>query len=629
MSCKQVVLLFALSISLLGCGPATTPVKNTAPPPKPTASAEAALANRNYLAAAEEFWRLSSQSESPASAERFAMQAALAYIDAQNFDQAAAIVSATAVTDTTATRIATLVSATIGEVSPGYVYDPDDIINKLQTIEARSLTPYQKSVYHRTLGRAQYSLASFSDAATSLNRALDYQQPAHETEAIHQQLWQAIAQLTGEQRTELISTGNKNLTAWLALKDSTNNVLHDGPALDAAINAWRTQFPSHPANLFIVEQLYEISESISGKASNIALLLPFEGRYQRAATAIRDGFLSAWFDDADTLKPIVNVYSVNPENVASVYQTAVGNGADYVVGPLQKKSIENLLQNAKITVPILLLNRINAGTISAITANPDLAFKQERVYQFALSPEDEASSIARHIWDRGHRRVAAMGTQTKLGERLLTAFRDQWESLGGTILRTVDYGGDQSRYANAVRKTFALDYSTARAKQLIKTLGRNVIHSPRARKDVDGVFLAGLPVDNRQLIPQLRYFGVANVPMYSSSHTFTGIIDPGNDIDLDGANFGDMPLILGIDSDNADYDRYQANWLRSGPQSTRMFAFGLDAYQLAMSGAKLRYQDNVTYRGATGNLNVDRTGIVTRNLQMAKFVNGVPSVGLP
>ena len=612
------------ALVLTACGPATTPVKTTAPPPEPTASAEKSLAAQNYLAAAEEFWRLSSQAENTQQSERYAMRAALAYIDAKQVEQAAAIVSATAVSDGIATRLATLASAAIGEQSPDYVYSPNDVLLKLETLEPRTLTPYQRGFYYRTLGRAQYQLGQFAPAASSVNAALRHTQPPEEIEPLHALLWQSLAGIDQDGRTDLITNGDKKLIGWLALKDSTDTVLHDAAALSEAINQWQTQFPSHPANSYIIEQLYEISESLSRKARHIALLLPFEGRYQQAAEAIRNGFLSAWFDDQDTRKAIVSVHSVNAETVSSVYQGAIEQGADFVVGPLEKQTIEALLTSTKLTVPIFLLNRIDAETLGTITANPDLAYKAERVYQFALSPEDEAGSIARYIWGQGSRRVAAIGPQSNLGSRLLGAFSGQWTELGGELLRSVEYSGDQSRYANAVRQAFNLDLSKARAKQLSGTINRRVIHNPRARKDVDAVFLAGLPVDNRQLIPQLRYFGVANVPMYSSSHTYTGKQDPGNDIDLDGANFGDMPLVLKSDSESMRYEQFRTSWPSLGPRATRMFAFGLDAYRMTGEAAKMRYQDNTNFYGATGNLSVLRTGEVIRDLQLAKFVNGVP-----
>ncbi|MGR8949891.1 MAG: penicillin-binding protein activator [Gammaproteobacteria bacterium] len=616
----------ACAICLSACGPAGTPVKNTPPPPKPAASAENFLTSHQYTAAAEEFWRLSSQAESAQQSERYAMRAALAYVDANQISQAAAIISATAVSDSVAIRLATLASAAIGEKSPDNVYSPNDVILKLETIEARTLTPYQKGFYYRTLGNAQYKLANFTAAATSFNAALRHAQPLEEQPSIHQLLWQSVNRLEQTGRSDLITNGDKNLIGWLALKDSTDSVLHDAAALNGAISNWQAQFPSHPANVMIVEQLYEISESLSRKASHIALLLPFDGRYKEAAEAIRNGFLSAWFDDQDSRKPIVSVHSVTVETVADAYRNAIERGADFVVGPLEKQTIESLLTTTKLTAPIFLLNRVEPEMLNAISANPDLAYKAENVYQFALSPEDEADSIARHIWEQGFRRVAAIGPDSNLGNRLLSAFSQQWEALGGEVLRSVEYSGDQSRYSEAVRKAFNLDFSSARAKQLTAIVGRRVFHNPRARKDIDAIFLAGLPVDNRQLIPQLRYYGVANVPMYSSSHTYTGSMDPDNDIDLDGARFGDMPLVLQSDSNSSPYSRFRSNWPRLGPRATRMFAFGLDAYRMTNEAPKLRYRDGVSFSGATGKLTVLRSGEVIRDLKLAQFVDGVPVI---
>ena len=620
------LLLPILAVVLTACGPASTPVKNTPPPPKPTAAAENHLAKQNYLAAAEEFWRLSSLGDDPQASQRNAMRAALAYIDAEQYEQAAAIIENTPADDAIASRMAKLASASLGEKSSQFTYSPKETLTQLEAIESRHLTPYQKGVYYRTLGRAHYHLGEFATAAKHLSTAIEYSQPQTEALTLHQYLWQAVAQLDSEQRSAIIQGGDKALVGWLALKDSTDSVIHDAAGLNNAVTRWRSQFSAHPANEYIVEQLFEISESLSRQASHIALLLPFEGRYQRAAEAIRNGFLSAWFADQSVTKPIVSVFSVTTENVAEIYQQAIANGADFVVGPLEKQTIEALLSSTQITSPLLLLNRIDATKLAQIAAKPELEFSAERVYQFGLSPEDEASSMARYIWKQGHRRLAALAPESSLGERLLGAFSSEWDTLGGTLHQLVEYSGDQTRYSSAVRKAFNLDYSSARAKSLIQTIGRAVIHQPRPRKDIDALFIGGLPLDNRQLIPQLRYYGVGNIPTYSSSHTYSGIADPGSDIDLDGSSFGDMPLILGVDSSNISYQSFRNDWPKLGPQGTRMYAFGTDSYWMTNNAAKMRYQNDATFDGATGILSVLRSGEIVRDLEIAKFVEGIPVV---
>lgn len=620
-------LFAAFSIALAtACGPAATPVKPVAPTPKPSANAENFLSNKNYLGAADEFARLSQLNEDPVSAQRYAMRAALAYIDAENFDSAANLFTATVLTDEQSSTLAAVGKSALAQKSPTHQQTPSAVRAALGEVDIRALTPYQRGFYYRVSGFNYFALANYLGAATELSNATRYPLPDADSSRVSSTIWQSVSRVDDAGRGAIVQQGDNNLIGWLALKDSTEKVLHDPVALNAAISNWRAQFPSHPANSSVVEELYEIAESLSQSARHIALLLPFEGRYKLAAEAIRDGFMSAWFDDEGSRRPVVSVYSVNPENVVSVYQQAVATGADFIVGPLERRTISTLLSTTKVQVPIFLLNQIDAETHGAISANPALEYKPERVYQFALTPESEAYSVAQYAWNSGIRRAAAIAPQTTLGDRLITAFSEKWEALGGIMLQPVQYDEAQSRYVSAVRKTFNLDLSTARGKRLSKALGRQIVQEPRARKDVDGIFIGGLPVDNRQLIPQLRYFGVARVPMFSSSHTFAGVRDPGNDLDLDGANFGDMAWILGSDTELSSYRTFRDNWPQLGPQLVRMHAFGLDAYALVPRIARFRYQNDQRFEGATGTLSVTRDGEVSRELVFAKFVNGVPKL---
>lgn len=601
-------------------------MKPTPPPPKPTAGAENFLASQNYLGAADEFARLSQLSEAPVASQRYAMRAALAYIDAMQIDSAAELLTNTAITDEIASKLSVLATAMLAQKSPQHALPASEVTGRLNQLDARSLTPYQRGAFYRVAAHSYFAQGLHADAASAFNTALRNSPPAIEVSSINNGIWQSVSRLNETDRATIIQNGERNLVGWLALHDSTARVLHDAAALNVAITQWRSQFPAHPANDYVVEDLYEIAESLSQKASHIALLLPFEGRYKQAAEALRNGFLSGWFDDQDVRKPTVSVYSVNADNVVDIFHQAVSNGADFVVGPLEKNTIATLLSSTKISIPIFLLNQIEQNTLDNISANAELDFKLERVYQFALTPEDEANSVAKYAWSKGVRRIAAIAPQTTLGNRLINAFMTKWDELGGTVLQPVQYDDSQARYVTAVRQAFDLDASSRRAKLLTNTIGRTLIQEPRARRDVDGIFLAGLPVDNRQIIPQLRYFGVAKVPMFSSSHTYSGVRDPGNDLDLDGASFGDMAWILGRDSELSSYQTFRSNWPNLGPQSVRMYAFGLDAYALAPRVARFRYQQAMKYSGATGNLSVNRNGEVTRDLIFAKFVNGTPTI---
>ena len=283
-----------------------------------------------------------------------------------------------------------------------------------------------------------------------------------------------------------------------------------------------------------------------------------------------------------------------------------------------------MLAAVELTAPILILNELNEDTYVRIAQLAGDTFKPDKVFQFGLSPEGEAADVARRAWADGATRMVAIAPNSSLGQRLLDAFTEKWEQLGGTLLQPVYYDDTDSRYSNAVKQAFNLYQSSARAQRLRETVQRRILYDLRARRDVDAVFVAGYPLENRQLLPQLRYFGVANVAAYSTSHTFTGKVDPGNDLDLDGMVFGDMPLVIG-GGDSAMTARFRDDWPRLGANATRMFAFGGDAYRLVDKLPRMRYQSGLSIAAATGVLSVNLNGRVQRELSFAKFVKGVPT----
>ena len=192
-------------------------------------------------------------------------------------------------------------------------------------------------------------------------------------------------------------------------------------------------------------------------------------------------------------------------------------------------------------VPTLALNLAPAG--EGLTANDFL-------YQFALSPEEEAEQVAERAWFDGHGRVAILAPQTAWGVRVADAFGVAWEQLGGRVVENQAYRteddeeGQPPDLSVPVELLLNLDESEQRVQTLRKVLRRRVHFEPRPRDDIDFVFMAGFPREARQLRPQFRFHNAAGVPIYSTSHVFTGSPDAAADGDIDGITFGDMPWVL-------------------------------------------------------------------------------------
>ncbi len=599
--------MFFSVVLLVACGPqqAVKPVAPAAPPPD--AAALSQLRGGNFLAAAEEYVRLANTGSPEAG--RYRSLAAIAYADSGDFAAARNVLGQQ---PAAADALYTLALAASDELSDGGAM----AAQQLAVVDYGRLNPYQRSVYERVRGRLALARQDFAEAAKAFIAADTYPLPRTQREELHRDTWRALSSLDETALGAARATATGREAGWLALAMAARPALHDSAALATAIERWRTTHAGHPANASLVEYLFELGENLTAGTRHVALLLPLDGRYADAANAVKDGFLSGWFADPQTdSRPLVSVYSVSDDTINAVYDEAVENGADFVVGPLTKPAVENLMRRAELSVRTLALN---SGTGTGPATSAGAAF-----FQFGLTPENEAKSVADKAWADGRSRAIVMAPRTDWGKRVSAAFRERWQELGGTLLSEVPFGGEETTYSRAVKAALNIDLSESRAGELRRALGRTIHFEPRRRADVDAIFLAGFPVSARQLMPQFRYFRAQDVPMYATSHTYEGRPNPGLDQDLDGLVFGDMPWLFGAPG-SANIDMFKRYWPDSAAGSGRLFAFGLDAYRLLPYLVRMRHQPGLRIPGSTGVLQVNSDGHVIRDLAWAKFAGGLP-----
>ncbi|MGH8245873.1 MAG: penicillin-binding protein activator, partial [Gammaproteobacteria bacterium] len=353
-----------------------------------------------------------------------------------------------------------------------------------------------------------------------------------------------------------------------------------------------------------------------------ALLLPFSGQYAEAARAIRDGFISAWFGEIG-FRPRVVIYDANAMNIVEKYRSAVNAGADMVVGPLEKSAIGALLHSGELPVTTLALNYqdpvpgsghadLHSGGVPQLT-------------EFGLVPEDEALQVARRGFFDGHSAALVIAPDNEWGTRLVRVFSEQWLAFGGRIVEQVRYEAGASDFGAPVKELLNIDSSEIRQAQLRQKLGRRLETAPRVREDADMIFLAAVPIYARQIVPQLRYHRAEHLPVYASSHVYTGVADAQIGVDMNGVVFPDMPWILAPDTGGSSLrDAINRNWSSDSSPFRRLYAFGVDAYRVIPHLRRLLLEDGSSYAGETGELYADSRGQLHRKLLWARFVDGSP-----
>ena len=432
--------------------------------------------------------------------------------------------------------------------------------------------------------------------------------------------WEALTRLSDAQLQDMrMAPPPDVLSGWLELVELTRLYLQQPQALGGVLPHWQTRYPGHPAGGDFITRLLESMGTAAQPPRQIAILLPLSGALAEAATAIRDGILAAYYDTSDaSRRPVLRLYDVgaNPADAVARYQQAVADGARFVIGPLRKEEVQALLQQEQLPVPVLTLNQVDTDG----SVNPS-------VFQFGLAPEDEAREVARRAWQDGHRRAITLVPEGGWGERVEAAFADEWSKLGGSLLDHQAYNPEEADHSRVISATLNLDASKARQASLVRVLGQPLEFEPRRRQDVDFIFLLATPEQARLIRPQLSFFRAQRVPVYSTSHVYSGRPDPSRDADLNGLLFCDTPWTLEVGS---GWQELKQGISERSPENAdlngRFYALGVDAYRITPYLGRFEGSLFGSYHGVTGDLTLDARQEVHRTLTWAQFRNGRPYV---
>lgn len=438
-------------------------------------------------------------------------------------------------------------------------------------------------------------------------------------------IWGSLTQLSPQALEAAHIPPPSTLGGWIELAAIGNSTITDPNALGQAIALWRHRYPGHPAGDNVVPMLMDDGFMAWAPARTVALLLPFEGKFANAAGAVRDGFLAAWFADQNTeIRPTILVRDTSGGDIWNIYNRAIEEGAEFVVGPLRRTAVTRLAESAVMPVPTLTLNYADAASVNA---DGTMATPTNGLFQFALSPESEARQVAEYAWFAGHATAAVLTPVGAWGDRVAAAFADAWEDLGGTVVEFQSYLNDGSDMSTPVRKLLNIDDSNARYRSLKQVLGSDVKQETHRRQDLDFVFMAAFPRQARQLRPQLDFHQAQDLPVYSTSHIYSGIADREADQDIDDVIFGDMPWVLDPASGGGALRRdVNALWPDSVSAFVRLYAFGADAYRLVAELGKLRAQRYAEFQGLTGKLSLSENNRIERRLLWARFNRGTPRI---
>jgi outer membrane PBP1 activator LpoA protein len=435
--------------------------------------------------------------------------------------------------------------------------------------------------------------------------------------ANQQMIWQDLLQLSPQQLQQA-STGaaNNDLSGWLSLAQLVNRDSHDSHLLAEQVADWRQQWSWHPAAQQPPIGLSQLLHFRGEAPDHIALLLPLSGRLKSAAKAIDAGFNAACQQAVDQQQSpaltITRYDTDGPDSLIELYDQAVAAGAQLVIGPLTRERVEQLAQLNHLPVPLLTLNYGSENTETSLPAN---------FYEFGLSIANQSKALAEQAWQQGYRRAAILyPADAPWAQRALQALQQRWSALGGRLVATTAFpaGGDLNP---AITQLLQLDKSKQRAHLLRQRLRLNLTAEPYRRHDIDVIFMLASATEARRIKPALAFYFAGAIPVYATSTIYNGQPDPALDQDVNGVIFTDFPWIL-----NPSLLKTELLAQPDAPVSSlRLYALGIDAYNLARHFNRLIQVTASRIQGATGILSIDQQQVI-RYADWAQFRQGQPVV---
>lgn len=387
-------------------------------------------------------------------------------------------------------------------------------------------------------------------------------------------------------------------TAWIDLAILSKRYNDNTQQLVQQLLAWRKKNPSHPGNQLFPNNEILNSLLVEAPTKHIALLLPLQGPMASSGQAVRDGFLSAYYEELSKThhQQTISFYdtTTNP-NIAVLYQEALAKGAEMVVGPLTKEEVQALLNSSRFNVPTLALNYTDGSLPS-------------NFYEFGLSPEHESEQIADKAWSDGRSRALIIAPQNPWGQRVTNSLVARWSAAGGSVVDTYYFTPQTDLSKGIANLLHASPIDKNKKNNGNKKENKTESVDQKRRQDFDVIFLLAQPQEGRIIVPMLKFYYANDIPIYATSSIYSGTPNPQKDTDLNGVIFSDIPWVL-----------------KSNPsQTNRLFAVGKDAYLISASFSRIVKLPGFPLYAATGALTLAPSQHIYRRLPSAQILNGHP-----
>ncbi len=416
---------------------------------------------------------------------------------------------------------------------------------------------------------------------------------------LNDRIWSYLGQvppfqtLTMERRTTGTARG------WWQLKD----LMFRSFTLDEQrrrLATWRESRPDHPAARQPPAALLAL-EVRTSPVTRVGLMLPLSGPLGRAGRAVRDAFVATYLSHRDEVGFEVAIYDAAAEPVASLYERALVQNTDLLIGPLAKESVAQINQ-LNPEIPVLALNYLGDEEMPA----PNLL-------QLGLAIEDEAVTLEQWLRDEQVERLLLLHNDEDWAMRAMQSVVGEWP--GRLTVQAIE---DIRTMTESVGVAMHVAASQQRHGELEQLLGDALEFQPRARGDVDAILALVTQLEASALVPALRFHYADKVPVYATSQTIRGA-SASRLQELAGFRISELPWnALG----EASYRELDEAFGLEGSPFVALYALGVDAFRLAERLPLILDGAFTELLGSTGELEFTPDGRIRRRLARSIVADG-------
>ncbi|GAL57671.1 penicillin-binding protein activator LpoA [Pseudescherichia vulneris NBRC 102420] len=314
----------------------------------------------------------------------------------------------------------------------------------------------------------------------------------------------------------------------------------------------------------------------------------------------------------------LKIYDTSSQPLDQILNQVQQDGASIVVGPLLKGNVEELMRS-NTALNVLALNQ------------PESVESRANICYFALSPEDEARDAARHMWDQGRRAPLLLVPRSALGDRVTTAFAEEWQKLGGGTVLQQKFGSTAElkmgiNGGSGIALTGTPVTSSLPQQQGV-TIGGLTIPAPPTEAqitgggNVDAAYILATPNEIALIKPMIamRTGSHSGAALYASSRSAQGGAGPDFRLEMEGLQFSEIPMLAGS---NPALMQQALRSVNSDYSLARLYAMGVDAWALANHFAQMRQVPGFEISGNTGDLSATPDCVINRKLSWLKYQQG-------